>query len=76
MRHLSRNFWRLGLIAVVAFAASACVVDPGYGYGPGYYGAPAAVYVAPGGYYGGGYGGYYHGGGHYHHGGYGHHGWR
>ncbi|MDB5977231.1 MAG: hypothetical protein JWR07_3991 [Nevskia sp.] len=76
MRHLSKNFWRLGLIAVVAFAASACVVDPGYGYGPGYYGAPATVYVAPGGYYGGGYGGYYHGGGHYHHGGYGHHGWR
>ena len=62
MRKSLKNLLRLGLVAAVAFTASACVVDPGYGY----YGGPA-VYVAPGPvYYGGGYyHGYYHGGGHY-----------
>jgi hypothetical protein len=53
MRKSLKNLLRLGLLAGVAGAASACVVDPGYGYyGPGYYGP--SVYVAPG-YYGGGY---------------------
>jgi len=56
MRNSMRNVLRIGLLAVAAFGASACVVDPAYG--PGYYGPPAAVYVGPG-YYGGG---YYHGG--------------
>lgn len=46
-----RNLLRLGLLAAVAAAVSACIVDPGYGYyGPGYY--SPSVYVAPG-YYGG-----------------------
>lgn len=65
MRKFLQNLMRLGLLAAVAVTASACVVDPGYGYyGPGYYGP--SVYVAPGPvYYGGGYyHGYYHG---YHH---------
>jgi hypothetical protein len=54
---------RLALLAAIACGASACVVDPGYGYGPAYgYGAPAAaVYVSPGPYYDG----YYHGGGYH-----------
>ena len=63
-----KNLCRFSLLALVAAAATGCVVDPGYGYGPGYYGPPAAVYVAPG--YYGGYHGYYHGG--Y---GYGYHHW-
>jgi len=66
MRNSMRNFLRIGLLAAAALGASACVVDPAYG--PGYYGAPAAVYVGPA-YYGGG---YYRGGGYYH-GGYGYH---
>lgn len=67
MRTTLRNLMRAGLLAVVAVAASACVVDPGYGYGPGYYYGGPNVVVAPGPvYYGGGYyHGYYHGG--YHH---------
>lgn len=69
MRHSFRNLWRLALLAAVAAAASGCVVDPGYGYAPAYYGPPATVYVGPAyGYYG--YHGYYHGG--Y---GYGYHHW-
>jgi hypothetical protein len=63
-----RNLLRLGLLAAVACAASACVVDPGYGYyDGGYYPAPASVYVYGGPYYYGGYRGYYHHGYGYHH---------
>ncbi len=69
MSQTLRNLLRFGLLAAVACAASACVVDPGYGYG--YAPAYSTVYVAPGPVY---YGGYYHGGGYYHHG-YGYHHW-
>lgn len=69
MSQTLRYLLRFGLLAAVACAASACVVDPGYGYGPAY---GPSVYVAPGPVY---YGGYYHGGGYYHHGGYGYHHW-
>ncbi len=70
MRTSLKTLLRFGLLAAVTLAASACVVDPGYGY----YGGPSAVVVAPGPvYYGGGYyHGYYHGGPHY---GYGYHHW-
>jgi hypothetical protein len=67
MRKSLRNLLRLGLLAAVAAGASACVVDPGYGYyGPGYYGAPVVVEPGPV-YYEGYYGGYHHGHGGYHH---------
>jgi hypothetical protein len=56
----------LGLLAATAAGASGCVVDPGYGYGPGYYYGGPNVVVAPG-YYGDGYYHSHYHGGYYHH---------
>jgi hypothetical protein len=64
-----RRFGAVAALALTAAALSGCVYYPGnyaYGYGPGYYAAPAPVVVAPvavGGWWG--WGGGWHGGGRY-----------